>query len=112
MFIVELTTHDGRVSERYETYAEAQHRLEQFPADSLTGPAFIFEELLDGSERLVREDGKPIQFHRPLIDEVRECADAPLPLVENPSGIVGPDGKARCTESRAPQDDCDDLLPF
>ena len=113
MFIVELTTRDGRLSERFETYEKARHRLEQFTEDSLIGPAFIYEELLDGSERVVRDDGKPIQFHRPLMDEAKECADEPIPLVEEPSGLVGPDGKARCTEARAPQEDADDdLIPF
>jgi hypothetical protein len=95
MFIVELTTRQGRVSERYETYAEARQHVEQFPADSVVGLAFIFQELPDGSERLVREDGKPLQFHRRLVEEAKDCADEPLPLVGDAPGLLGSGGKLK-----------------
>lgn len=111
MFIVELTTRQGRVSERYETYAEARQRVEQFPADSLVGLAFIFQELPDGSERLVREDGKPLQFHRRLVEEAKDCSDDPLPLVEGALRLLASGGKPRFVEPQPTGDDWDDL-PF
>jgi len=81
MFIVELQSADGKVCEPYFTLAEAQRRVAQFPLGSLTTLPLIFEQLPDGSERLVRDDGKPLQWHRP--DEDRVAApDSPLPLHE------------------------------
>jgi hypothetical protein len=109
VFIVELTTRDGRVCERYDTYAEARKRVEQFPAASLVGHPCIFAQLPDGSERLVREDGKPLQFHRGPAEEVRGCADDPLPLAEDAAGLVGPDGKLRLVAPHPPEDGWEDL---
>lgn len=109
MFIVELTTRDGRVVERYESYEEARRRVEQFPADALVGLPFIFQQLPDGSERLVREDGKPLQFHRRYAEEEGGAADEPLPLSEESLGLIGPDGKAVLAPPRPPADDLDDL---
>ena len=111
MFIVEMHTREGRVTERYETYEEARRRVDQFPADSLIGAPFIFQELADGSERLVREDGKPLQFHRRLVEDEGGAAEAPLPLSDEPSGLVGPDGKLRLVAPHPPQDDEDDSDP-
>ncbi len=99
------------MSERYETYAEARQRVEQFPADSLVGLAFIFQELPDGSERLVREDGKPLQFHRRLVEEAKDCSDEPLPLVEGALRLLASGGKPRFVEPQPTGDDWDDL-PF
>src|SRR5438477_650754 len=82
-FILDLTTRDGRVCERFETYAEARRRLEQFPAENLIGLAFIFEEFADGSERVILQDGKPLQLHRGPVEEAREIVDEPLPLAED-----------------------------
>lgn len=109
MFIVDLMTRQGRVCERYETYAEARQRVEQFPAESLIGLPFIFQELADGSERLVREDGKPLQFHRRPVEETKDSSEEPLALVEEPSGLIGPDGKLRIVEPHPPEDDWEDL---
>jgi hypothetical protein len=95
-FILDLTTSDGRVCERFETYDEARRRLEQFPAESLIGLAFIFEEFADGSERVVLEDGKPLQFHRAPVEEAREIADEPLPLVDETD--AGAEGNIRIVE--------------
>jgi hypothetical protein len=100
-FIVELTTLQGRVSERYGTYDEARKRVEQFPADSLVGLPFIFQELSDGSERAVREDGKPLQFHRQLVEDSSAAPDEPLPLVEDDP--LGPDAKIRFVEPEEPE---------
>jgi hypothetical protein len=108
-FIVEFNTRQGRVVERYETYAEALRRVEQFPADSLVGLAFIFQQLPDGSERLVREDGKPLQLHRALVEEAKDCADDPLPLSEDSFGLRGPDGQLRIVEPQPGGDGWEDL---
>jgi hypothetical protein len=109
MFIVKLTTHQGPVTEQYEDYAEARRRVEQFPADSLVGLAYIFQQLPDGSERVVRDDGKPLQFHRCLVEGSADCSDEPIPLLEDASGLLGPDGKLRFEELKPPGDDWDDL---
>jgi hypothetical protein len=81
-FLIDLTTRRGRICERYETYGEARRRVDQFPASSLVGLAMIFQELPDGSARLVRDDGKPLQFHRLLVEEAKDCTGQPLPLIE------------------------------
>ena len=82
MFIVEMITKTGKVCENYPTFEEARRRVEQFPAESLLGVPFIFEELADGSQRLVREDGKPLQWHR--MEDDAPFLDEPLPLAEPP----------------------------
>ena len=82
-FILDLTTSDGRDCERFESYAAARRRLEQFNAESMVGLAFIFEEFADGSERVVLEDGRPLQLHRSPVEEAREITDEPLPLAED-----------------------------
>ena len=64
MFIVELRTTTGTICESYATYEDARRRVELFPAEGLVGIPFIFEELPDSSQRLIREDLKPLQWHR------------------------------------------------
>jgi hypothetical protein len=108
-FIVDLITSEGRVCERYVTLAEARRRVEQFAADSVLSAPHIFEELADGSQRLVRDDGKPIQYHRQLVEESRESAEEPLALTEDVSSVVGPDGKLLISEPQPLKDDWDDL---
>jgi len=93
VFIVEFLTRDGKVAERYETLEEARRRVEVFPAESLLGLPLIFEELADASERAVREDGKPLQFHRVLAENMPSDEDAPIPLAEGESGLLDADGK-------------------
>ena len=88
MFIVELTTTTGTVCESYATYEAARRRVELYPAASLVGLPLIFEELPDGSQRLVREDGKPLQWHR-LPDDRPPGPDDPLPLCDESSGLLG-----------------------
>jgi len=107
MFIIELTTRQGHVRERFETYAEAQRRIEQFPADSLIGVPLIFEELADASERLVREDGKPLQFHREIVEEPVD--EEPLQLAEDEGNLMDADGKFRLKERAPVLDDWEDL---
>ncbi len=97
-FIVEMTTREGRISERYETLALAQRRVAQFQTENLLGVAYIFQELVDGSERAVREDGKPLQLHRVLAEETTDRAGQPLPLCENVAEVVGPDAEIRPSE--------------
>jgi hypothetical protein len=81
-YIVEILTRRGKICERYATYEEARRRVDSVPVDLLAGIPFIFRELPDGSQRLVREDGKPLQWHR-LEDDDRATFDEPLPLDEN-----------------------------
>ena len=83
MFIVELTTTTGKVCESYPTYEEARRRVESLPAECLVSIPFIFQELADTSQRLVREDGKPLQWHRiPMVQaqDLPAGVDDPLPL--------------------------------
>src|SRR5262249_60333714 len=108
-FIGELRTRAGGGCERSDSYAEARRRREQFPAESLVGLPCIFAKLPDGSERLVREDGKPLQLHRGPAEQARDCADEPLPLAEDASGLVGPDGKLRFVDPRPPEAGWQDL---
>jgi hypothetical protein len=55
--------------------------VEIFPADRLVGLPLIFEELADGSQRLVREDGKPLQWHR-IEEDTPAGPDEPVPLCD------------------------------
>jgi hypothetical protein len=106
MFIVELTTRDGQVCESFATYDEARRRVELFPTEGLIGLPLIFEELPDGSQRLVREDGKPLQWHR-LPDDRPPGPDEPLPLSDESSGLLGP-GRWVVVERRPEEDMWDD----
>jgi hypothetical protein len=103
VFLIEVITTTGRVSERFATYEEARRRVEQFPPESVVGIPFIFAELADGSQRLVREDGKPLQWHRH--EETKAVGpDEPLPLADESSGLLG-EGKWVLLERPTPQDD-------
>lgn len=93
-YIVEVATTAGPLAERFDTYDEAVARVEALPADLLAGIPFIFRELPDGSQRLVRNDGKPLQWHRleherdiPLGDDLLPLSDDLPPEAE---GYVGP----------------------
>ena len=101
MFVVEMTTTAGKVCERFATYEEAVRRVELFPAESLVGLALIFAELPDGSQRLLREDGKALQWHR-LLADAPPGADDPLPVAEE--GLLG-DRTWIPLERPRPQDD-------
>lgn len=93
-FIVEVATTAGRLVERFDTYDEAVARVEALPADLLTGIPFIFRELPDGSQRLVRNDGKPLQWHRLEHERDIPLGDDALPVSEElppeAAGFVGP----------------------
>jgi hypothetical protein len=103
VFIVELITMTGPVCESYASYEDARRRVDLFPADSLVGLPLIFEELPDGSQRLVREDGKPLQWHR-LPEDAPPGPDTPLPLCDESSGLLG-EGKWVLLERPGPQED-------
>ncbi len=111
MFIVELNTTTGKVCENFATYEEAKLRVELFPAEGLVGIPLIFEELADGSQRLVREDGKPLQWHRILQDTAAPGPDEPLTLADESSGLLG-EGKWVPLERSGPQEDGWDEEPI
>jgi hypothetical protein len=83
VFIIEVLTKTGKVCERFETYEKAWRRVQRFRPDTLLSAPFIFQELPDGSTRLIREDLKPLQWHRILEEETPEC-EQPIPLSEVP----------------------------
>ncbi len=81
-FIIEVPTREGLLCERFVTYEEARQRIESLPAESIVGLPLVFRALPDGSQRLVRDDGKPLQWHR-LEEDAREVVDEPLPLSDD-----------------------------
>ena len=94
-FIVEVATTGGPISERYDTYEEAVARVEALPAELLRGVPFIFHELPDGSQRLVRNDLKPLQWHRLEHEQDIPLGDDAIPLgdendLPEAAGFVGP----------------------
>ncbi len=107
MFIVELTTHEGKVRESFRTYEDARRRVDLYPAEALTGLPLIFAELPDGSQRLVRDDGKPLQWHRVPEEEDRHPGDVDmLPLTEAPMNLGPPIFRTRA------DDEADDGPPL
>ncbi len=78
-YIIEVTTTQGKLCERFRSYARAKRRIDALPADTIIGVPLIFRILADGSQRLVREDGKPLQWHR-LAEDGSVITDEPLPL--------------------------------
>ena len=112
MFIVEAVTKTGNVCERYATYEEARHRVDGLSAEGVIGLPFIYQELADGSQRLVREDGKPLQWHR-MTEEIAPAADGPVPLSEETLDLFGPGKEIRMITSEPQrEDDEDEPLPF
>jgi hypothetical protein len=111
LFIVELTTTTGHVCESFATYEEAKHRVDQFPAETLVGLPMIFEELPDNSQRLVRDDGKPLQWHRNVDDRPGAGQEDALPLADESSGLLG-EGRWVVREHLRPQEtEWDEELP-
>jgi hypothetical protein len=80
-FILEVMTTTGKICERFRSYARAQRRIDALPPESVIGMPLIFQILPDGSQRVVREDGKPLQWHR-FADDGTVVTDEPLPLSE------------------------------
>jgi hypothetical protein len=79
VFLVEAMTTQGRISEMYPEYKAARQRAEAIPAEELLTAVIIYQELPDGSQRIVRDDGKPLQAHRLTAPGPEE---EPLPLAE------------------------------
>ena len=111
-YIVEVTTTAGPLSERFDTYAAAVARVEALPAELLTGIPFIFKELPDGSQRLVRNDDKPLQWHRLEHEQDVPLGDDAIPLgdeadIPEAAGYVGPKIKpiTRPVEDDNPDDE-------
>jgi hypothetical protein len=77
--------------------------LRGIPAAALTGVPLIFEELPDGSQRLVRDDGKHLQWHRRVDEEIAD-PDQPISLCDESSGLLG-EGRWVPIERPLPQDD-------
>jgi hypothetical protein len=108
VFIIEAITKTKPVCEQCATYEEAVKRVEQLSGE-IIGLPLIFEELPDGSQRLVREDGKPLQWHR-LPDDRPAGPDEPLPMCEEiPEEWRG----ARPREAKPPrEEDEGDIVPL
>ena len=90
-FIVEAMTTDGRLCERFRSYARARRCVDAIPAEKLVGLPMIFRILPDGSQRLVRDDGKPLQWHR-FGEDGTVVTDETIPLSpeEPDDGWTGP----------------------
>ena len=112
-YIVEVATAEGPISERYDTYEEAVARIEGLPGEIVRGVPFIFHELPDGSQRLVRNDLKPLQWHRLEHEQDVPLGDDAIPLAdEEPpeaAGYIGPKIKPI---TRPVADDADDDEPL
>ncbi|HEX5269594.1 MAG TPA: hypothetical protein VFW33_03855, partial [Gemmataceae bacterium] len=95
----------------YATYEEARRRVEQFAPGGVVGIPFIFAELADGSQRLVREDGKPLQWHRVAQEQAADAPEEPLPLADESSGLLG-EGKWVPLPEPTPQEEWADEDPL
>lgn len=113
-YIVEAVTTAGVITERYATYEEAKARLDGIPAETLLGMPFIFRELPDDSTRLVREDGKPLQWHRLEGRDRDSAGDEPLQLTDElPPEAAGHTGPLiRAIEPRRDEEDEEPPLPL
>ena len=80
-YIIEVITTQGKICEQFRSYARAKRRIDGLPANVIIGVPLIFQVLPDGSQRLVREDGKPLQWHR-LADDGSVITDEPIRLSE------------------------------
>lgn len=81
MFILEAITIDGPLCETFDSFDKAQQRLNSLPESYFRTMPLIFQELPDGSQRIIREDRKPLQWHRLPEDRPPEV-DNPIPLAE------------------------------
>ncbi|MGL4550839.1 MAG: hypothetical protein ACRC33_06600 [Gemmataceae bacterium] len=89
MFLVEVMTTAGRLSEAFPTYEAASARVDAIPDAELLGMPLIFQDLPDGSQRIVRYDGKPLQAHRPTL--AADPGDAlPMATEDVPLGELRP----------------------
>jgi len=109
VFIVELTTTTGKVCEHFASYEEARRRVDSIAAEALVGMPLIFQELPDGSQRVVRDDGKPLQWHRLPEEDPPDFKEEPIPLSEGPADLVT-GGWRLLTPARPPDDNWDEPL--
>jgi hypothetical protein len=103
MFFVEVITRTGKLCESFATYEEARRRIDSLAPESIVGLPFIFQELADGSQRLVRDDGKPLQWHHVLHDPPA-ADDQPITLADVPPGFLGTI-KPRLISEAEPEED-------
>jgi hypothetical protein len=103
VFILELITTTGKLCEAFATYDEAKRRIDSFPTDAQVSVPLVFEELPDGSQRLVRDDGKHLQWHR-ITDDNSSQSDEPVSLCDDSSGLLG-EGKWVVKERPTPQEE-------
>lgn len=87
-YILEAVTRTGKVCETHSTYESAVQRIEQLAAEGFVQMPLLFKELADGSQRLVRLDGKPLQWHR--LPDDRPDIDDPIPLSEEVLNLPPP----------------------
>jgi hypothetical protein len=112
-YIVEVATTEGTISERYDTYEEAVARVEGLPGEIVRGVPFIFHELPDGSQRLVRNDLKPLQWHRLEHEQDVPLGDDAIPLAdEEPPEAAGHVGPKIKPLTRPVEDDADGDEPL
>jgi hypothetical protein len=87
-YILEAVTQSGKICETHPTYESAVQRIEQLAGEGFVEMPLLFKELADGSQRLVRMDGKPLQWHR-LPDDQPIMEDA-IPLSEEVLNLPPP----------------------
>jgi hypothetical protein len=88
VYILEAVTQSGKVCETHATYESAMQRIDQLAVEGFVEMPLLFKELADGSQRLVRLDGKPLQWHR--LPDDRPEVDAPIPLSEEVLNLPPP----------------------
>src|SRR5262245_5547519 len=80
-YIIVVATTQGPITERHPSYEQALRRINALPSEILLSAPLLFKELPDGSQRLVRTDGKPLQVHR-LPDDEPPAGGEVLPLAQ------------------------------
>ncbi len=104
-----MLTTTGKVCESFPTYEEARRRVDSLPGEALVGLPLIFQELPDGSQRIVRDDLKPLQWHRLPDEEPPDFTEEPIPLSEPPPEFAAGGWKELILE-RPPNDNWDEPL--
>lgn len=111
IYIVEMTTRTGKISDRFATVHEARRFIDSIPLEALTGMPFLWCELPDGSQRIIRDDGKPLQAHR-LEDDKLLHSDEIIPLADElPEALASPN-RFRVIELRRNEIDEMESIPF
>jgi hypothetical protein len=89
IYILEAVTRVGKVCETHPTYEAAVQRIEQLATEGFVQMPLLFAELADGSQRLVRLDGKPLQWHR-LPEDRPIVEEEPIPLTDQVLNLPPP----------------------